>query len=137
SGTYRVDQQGSRSMKLELPREIDPEQTRLEITLSPSLAGVMIDALPYLAGYPYGCVEQTMSRFYPSVLVKDVVQKMGTDLETIGKQRRQMNRGDLTNRFARSESPVFDSAELDRMVKAGLERIYAFQRNDGGWGWWR
>jgi uncharacterized protein YfaS (alpha-2-macroglobulin family) len=29
----------------------------------------MIDALPYLAGYPYGCVEQTMSRFYPSVLV--------------------------------------------------------------------
>jgi uncharacterized protein YfaS (alpha-2-macroglobulin family) len=32
---------------------------------------------------------------------------------------------------------VFDSAELDRMVRAGLDRIYSLQRNDGGWGWWR
>ncbi len=137
SGAYRVADDGERTLQLELPHEIDPEQTRLEITLSPSLAGVMIDALPYLAGYPYGCVEQTMSRFYPSVLVKDTLKKMGTDLETIGKQRKQMNPGDLANRFGRVQSPVFDSAELDRMVRAGLDRIYSFQRNDGGWGWWR
>jgi hypothetical protein len=137
SGSYRVAQDGERALQLDLPRDIDPEQTHLDVTLSPSLAGVMIDALPYLAGYPYGCVEQTMSRFYPSVLVKDTLRKMGADLETIGKQRKQMNPGDLTNRFGRWESPVFDSAELDRMVRAGLDRIYDFQRNDGGWGWWR
>jgi hypothetical protein len=137
SGAYRVADQGERTLQLDLPRDIDPEQTRLEVTLSPSLAGVMIDALPYLAGYPYGCVEQTMSRFYPSVLVKDTLKKMGTDLEAIGKQRKQMNSGDLANRFGRGQSPVFDSAELDRMVRAGLDRIYSFQRNDGGWGWWR
>jgi uncharacterized protein YfaS (alpha-2-macroglobulin family) len=71
-----------------------------------------------MAGYPYGCVEQTVSRFYPSVLVKDTLQKMGTNLETIGQQRRQMNEADLKHRFGHSESPVFDSAELDRMVKA-------------------
>ena len=23
------------------------------------------------------------------------------------------------------------------MVRAGLDRLYSFQRNDGGWGWWR
>jgi uncharacterized protein YfaS (alpha-2-macroglobulin family) len=63
SGAYRVTDDGQRSLQLDLPHEIDPEQTRLEVTLSPSLAGVMIDALPYLAGYPYGCVEQTISRF--------------------------------------------------------------------------
>jgi uncharacterized protein YfaS (alpha-2-macroglobulin family) len=137
SGSYRVTQDGARSMQLDLPRDIDPEQTQLEVTLSPSLAGVMIDALPYLAGYPYGCVEQTMSRFYPSVLVKDTLKKMGTDLETLAKQRKQMNSGDLTNRFGRWGSPVFDSAELDRMVRASLDRIYYLQRNDGGWGWWR
>jgi uncharacterized protein YfaS (alpha-2-macroglobulin family) len=137
SGAYRVAQDGERTLQLDLPRDIDPEQTRLEVTLSPSLAGVMIDALPYLAGYPYGCVEQTMSRFYPSVLVKDTLKKMGTDFEAIGKQRKQMNAGDLTNRFGRWQSPVFDSAELDRMVRAGLDRIYSLQRNDGGWGWWR
>ncbi len=138
SGSYRVDQDGERTLKIDLPREIDPEQTRLEVTLSPSLAGVMIDALPYLVGYPYGCVEQTMSRFYPTVLVRHTLQKLGTDLETIGAQRRQMRADDLEHRFQRRpESPVFDTDELDRMVRAGLQRIYALQQNDGGWGWWR
>jgi uncharacterized protein YfaS (alpha-2-macroglobulin family)/tetratricopeptide (TPR) repeat protein len=137
SGSFRVSQEGERTLEVSLPRDIDAEQTRLEVTLSPSLAGVMVDALPYLAGYPYGCVEQTMSRFYPSVLVKDTLKKMGTDLETIGRQRKQMNSGDLTNRFGRDHSPIFDSAELERMVRAGLDRVYYLQRNDGGWGWWR
>lgn len=137
SGSYRLTDDGTRTLKVDLPEQIDPEQTRLEITLSPSLAGVMIDAMPYLVGYPYGCVEQTMSRFYPCVLVRDVLKKMGTDLETIGKQRRQMRQDDLKNRFGRPDSPVFDSEELDRMVRAGLQRLYTFQRNDGGWGWWR
>jgi uncharacterized protein YfaS (alpha-2-macroglobulin family) len=133
-GSYRVGDNGARDLKIELPTEIDPEQTKLEVTLSPSLSGVMIDALPYLAGYPYGCVEQTMSRFYPSVLVKDTLRKMGTDLETVGKQRKQMNPPDLQHRFG--SDPVFDSDELDKMVKAGLRRIANFQHDDGGWGWW-
>jgi uncharacterized protein YfaS (alpha-2-macroglobulin family)/tetratricopeptide (TPR) repeat protein len=135
-GSYRVTDNGSRDLKLDLPAQIDPEQTKLEVTLSPSLSGVMIDALPYLAGYPYGCVEQTMSRFYPSVLVKDTLKRMGTDLETIGKQRKQMYPPDLQNRFGRYQDPVFDSDELDRMVRAGLQRIVNFQHDDGGWGWW-
>ena len=138
SGSYRVADDGTRTLALDLPEDIDPEQTRLEVTLSPSLAGVMIDALPYLVGYPYGCVEQTMSRFYPCVLVTDTLKKLGTNLEAIGEQRRQMNAGDLANRFGRYDhSPVFDSNELDRMVRAGLQRIYSLQNNDGGWGWWR
>jgi uncharacterized protein YfaS (alpha-2-macroglobulin family) len=137
-GSYRVNQSGARTLKVDLPQEIDPEQTRLEVTLSPSLAGVMIDALPYLIAYPYGCVEQTMSRFYPCVLVAHTLKKMGTDLEAIGKQRKQMYPPDLEHRFRRYYySPVFDSKELARMVDVGLQRIYNFQQNDGGWGWWR
>ena len=135
-GSYRVTDNGTRELKFNLPSEIDPEQTKLEVTLSPSLAGVMIDALPYLAGYPYGCVEQTMSRFYPSVLVKDTLKNMGTDLEAIGKQRKQMYPPDLKNRFGNYHDPVFDSDELDHMVRAGLQRIINFQHDDGGWGWW-
>src|SRR5204863_561705 len=41
SGSFRVAQEGARELQLDLPREIDPEQTRLEVTLCPSLAGVM------------------------------------------------------------------------------------------------
>lgn len=138
SGSFRVPQDGERTLSLELPNQIDPAQTRLEIVVSPSLAGVMVDALPYLAGYPYGCVEQTMSRFYPSVLVAQALRKMGTSLEAIGEQRKQMNEADLKHRFGRyPESPVFDSKELERMVQAGLARIYDFQHSDGGWGWWK
>lgn len=135
SGSYRTDQDGKRDLKIDLPAQIDGAQTRLDITLSPSLAGVMVDALPYLAGYPYGCVEQTMSRFYPSVLVKSTLKKLGTDLETVGKSRAQMDKNDLQHRFP-NQSPVFDSAELDKMVAAGLQRITNFQNPDGGWGWW-
>lgn len=137
NGSFRVTEEGDRPLKVDLPKEIDPEQTRLEVTLSPSLAGVMIDALPYLVGYPYGCIEQTMSRFYPTILVAGTLKKMGTDLETVGKQRKQMNAGDLKNRFGQWQNPVFDTDEMNRMIRAGLDRIYSFQRNDGGWGWWR
>jgi hypothetical protein len=30
------------------------------------VAGALVDALPYLVDYPYGCTEQTMSRFLPA-----------------------------------------------------------------------
>jgi len=29
-----------------------------------------------------------------------------------------------------------DRATLNDMVKAGLERLYSYQHDDGGWGWW-
>jgi uncharacterized protein YfaS (alpha-2-macroglobulin family) len=85
--------------------------TVLEISLAPSLAGTMLDALTYLAGYPYGCVEQTMSRFLPTVYVAQTLQKLGLENAEL-------------------------EAELPKMVKAGVERLYNFQHGDGGWGWW-
>ena len=134
SGSMRVDQDGDHTLHIDVPAEIDPEQTQLEISLSASLAGVMIDALPYLANYPYGCVEQTMSRFYPSVLVRDTLKRLGMDLEALGNQRRQMNPADLTSRFG--DAPVYDSERLERMIREGLASLYNFQIGDGGWGWW-
>jgi hypothetical protein len=143
SGSYRVGQAGERQLKVDLPKEIDPEQTRLEITLSPSIAGVMIDALPYLVDYPYGCVEQTMSRFYPAVVVADALKKMGTNLDAIGRQRSQAALAQgaaLRTEYLRKQfdrSPVFSSETMNQIIDAGLNRIYSFQRNDGGWGWWK
>jgi len=140
SGAYRADAAGTREIDLPLPEEINPEATTLEVTLSPSLAGAMIDALPYLAGYPYGCVEQTLSRFVPCVLVAKTLRDTGMDLETIGRKRLEglNRREDVAHRFQRHDvDPVFDSAELDRMTRAGLDRLMSFQKGDGGWGWWK
>ena len=52
---------------LELPRE--RRATDLTIQIAPILAATMLDALPYLVEFPYGCTEQTMSRFLPAVIV--------------------------------------------------------------------
>ncbi len=140
-GSYRPADQGRRTLTIELPEDIDPEQTEFSLALNPSLAGVMVEALPYLVGYPYGCVEQTMSRFYPTVLVQGCLKTLGTDLETVGKARAQLSPEDKEHRFAgrpgSQTSPVFSSTEVAAMIKAGLDRIYAFQHGDGGWGWWK
>ncbi|MHC4502638.1 MAG: alpha-2-macroglobulin family protein [Planctomycetota bacterium] len=140
SAAFKVEQEGAREVRLPLPFEINPDVTKLEVTLSPSLAGAMIDALPYLAGYPYGCVEQTLSRFVPTVVVSKALKDAGIDLETVGRKRLELlsRRKDIAHRFKRRYvNPVFDSKELARMARAGLDRIMSFQHSDGGWGWWR
>ena len=47
----------SQSITIRVPEERRPDQTRLEVRYSPTLAGAMVDALPYLVEYPYGCTE--------------------------------------------------------------------------------
>lgn len=132
SGSYRVAQEGTRVLHFEVPAEIDPAQTRLEVTLAPSLTGVLVDALPFLAGYPYGCTEQTISRFVPSGIVAGTLKRLGTDLETLARQRRD---GRRERQFGKA--PVVDSAELARMTFSGLQRLKDMQNSDGGWGWWK
>lgn len=84
--------------------------SELKISLSPSLSGTMLDSLEYLVGYPYGCVEQTMSRFLPTLVVAET-------LKTLGRED-----SNLKN-------------ELPKMVKKGIELIKGHQNSDGGFGW--
>ena len=83
----------------------------LRIETSASLAAGLVESLQYLTGYPYGCVEQTMSRFLPDVLVQQTLDRLG-----------------LENKKLR--------ADLPKQVENGLMRLYGMQHYDGGWGWW-
>jgi uncharacterized protein YfaS (alpha-2-macroglobulin family) len=83
----------------------------VKLSASPSLAAGLIDSLDYLTGYPYGCVEQTMSRFLPDVLVKQTLDKLQIKNDKI-------------------------QTELPKQVADSLTRLYNFQHGDGGWGWW-
>jgi len=56
------------TVKLEIPKERKPESASLMVQVTPSMAVTMLDALPYLIDYPYGCTEQTMSRFLPAAI---------------------------------------------------------------------
>ena len=85
--------------------------TELSLMLSPSIASTAFDALEYLADYPYGCVEQTMSAFLPDVYVAQVLRDLDINNDKL-------------------------EAELPEMVSDGLQKLYKMQHSDGGWGWW-
>ncbi|HNQ35363.1 MAG TPA: alpha-2-macroglobulin, partial [bacterium] len=134
--------QGRASITLNVPAERRPEETRLEIRYSPTLAAAMVDALPYLADYPYGCTEQTLNRFLPAVITQKVLIGMGLDLSEIREKRTNLNAQEIGNDRERAgqwkrfdANPVFEMEELGRMVKAGVTRLTAMQNSDGGWGW--
>lgn len=99
--------------QIEVPKERIVGTTKLTVNVNPSLAAAIRDAIPYLIEYPYGCVEQTMSRFMPAA----VVQRAFNDLN--------MPHDDATD------------TKLKDVLAQGTERLYSFQHGDGGWGWWR
>jgi len=141
AGAIRPDEASAR-FEIRVPTERRVEPARLEIRYSPTLAGAMVDALPYLANYPYGCTEQTLNRFLPTVIVHRILRDMGLDLEAIREKRANLNAqeiGDPAERAAQwrrtKENPVFDEAKVVEMVKEGVRDLEAMQVEDGGWGW--
>ena len=123
------------TIKLDLPKERKLDTTSLVVQLTPSMAVTMLDALPYLIDYPYGCTEQTMSRFLPAAITAKTLRDLGLQPEDI------MGRvfGGIETAHAAATHPngKKDLEKLDDIVKAGLDRLYDFQHSDGGWGWWK
>ena len=132
------------SVELRVPRERRIEQTRLEIRYSPTLAGAMVDALPYLVSYPYGCTEQTLNRFVPTVITQRILKDSGLDLAAIRDKQTNLNAQEIGDDSERATQwkrkhwkcdPVFDETEVEKMVKSGINRLMSMQNRDGGWGW--
>ena len=141
SGVIRADQTRAR-IQFQVPAARRVDQSRLELRYSPTLAGAMVDALPYLVSYPYGCTEQTLNRFLPTVITQQTLKRMGVDLADIQNKRTHLNTqeiGEDTQRAAQwqryDHNPVFDEDEVASMVAAGIRRLVAMQLSDGGWGW--
>ncbi|MBI3269937.1 MAG: hypothetical protein HYZ53_13000 [Planctomycetes bacterium] len=99
------------TFSLELPADADPSSAELTISFAPAVAAAIGAALDYLADYPYGCTEQTLSRFIPDLAAAGALTQLGL-------------------RHPRLER------ELPAMVAKGFERLAALQHPDGGWGWW-
>jgi hypothetical protein len=132
----------SKSIMVEVPAERRVDQSQLIVQYSPSLAVAMVDALPYLAAYPYGCTEQTLNRFVPAVVTRKTLLDMDLDLKAIRDKRTNLNAqeiGDGKDRAAQwnrfKSNPVFDEEKLDDMIAAGITRLTNMQNPDGGWGW--
>ncbi|MHA1583927.1 MAG: MG2 domain-containing protein, partial [Promethearchaeota archaeon] len=81
------------------------------LSLYTNLMDISLDSWDQLIGYPYGCVEQTISKLRSTALVYNYLNQTGQ----------------LTPDLQKS---------LDAMIQTGLARIYNFQFLNGGWGWW-
>jgi alpha-2-macroglobulin len=123
------------TVKLNIPKERKKDSTHLSVQVTPSLAVTMLDALPYLIDYPYGCTEQTLSRFLPAVIVTKTLMDQGLNAGSI----RDKVFGGIETRHTGKTHPKGKKniAELDAMTRSGLDRLYDFQHSDGGWGWWK
>ena len=103
---------GEATTVVTVPDGANPVARTVSIALAPSLAGSMLGALDFLTAYPYGCTEQTLSSFLPHLLVTRAL----TELKL---------------------APTERLSALDRQVSSGLQRLYDYQHDDGGWGWWK
>ncbi|NNJ27743.1 alpha-2-macroglobulin family protein [Alienimonas chondri] len=117
---------------------LDPEQSRLEVRFSPSLAVAAVDALPYLAHYPYGCAEQTLNRFLPVLTMRHTLEEAGTTLPSAEEVTANLNASRSGRPFREEEekpNPVFDREQVMEMTQQGVDRLATFARGDGGFGW--
>ena len=132
SGKMRGD---SATVRLDLPAERKAGSTSLVVQVAPSIAVTMLDALPYLADYPYGCTEQTLSRFLPAAITAKTLRDLGLDAAAVEAKLF----GGIEPGSAGKTHPggKKDLRKLDEMAQAGLARLFDFQHADGGWGWWK
>jgi alpha-2-macroglobulin len=94
-----------------VPYHAIPESSRVEVRLAPAMALGVLDGLEDLIGFPYGCVEQTMSRVLPNAVVDRLLLELDLNIPEITEQ-------------------------LPPMIALGLQKLYGFQNTDGSWGWW-
>jgi uncharacterized protein YfaS (alpha-2-macroglobulin family) len=132
SGKMRGD---SVAVKLDIPKERRTDSTNFTVQIAPSMATTMLDALPYLIDYPYGCTEQTMSRFLPAVITAKTLRDLGLKPETA--MRKIFGGIEAASAGATHPKGSRDLKELEAITKESLARLYDFQHADGGWGWWK
>ncbi len=139
--------QASGKITVKVPAERRLEQSRLEVRYSPTLAMALVDALPYLVDYPYGCTEQTLNKFAPTVITLNVLKDLGVDIKAVRDKNTNLNAQEIGGADKRAErwqgkenkgkpkEPVFDEDKVIKMAKAGLKKLEAMRGGDGGWGW--
>ena len=85
---------------------------RLQVIFEPTIVSGLNSAVTRLVEFPYGCVEQTLSRFIPAVYAEALLRKEAWSPDEATRQK------------------------LPLAINEGLKRLADMQHGDGGWGWW-
>lgn len=101
--------EGEKIFNIKLAPDSQKEKSKVILSLASNITGTLPTAMKYLIDYPYGCVEQTTSRFVPAVIAK-----LNSDLFT----------------------EALKDKDIDTIIQKGLSRLSTQQQGDGGWTWW-
>lgn len=101
----------SQSVTLNLQSGYDPDSGALEVTIAPSLGASLASSLDHLIDFPYGCVEQTTSRFFPAVIYAESATALGLPKPKLAEK-------------------------IPQIVRDSYDRLDSMHHSDGGWGWW-
>lgn len=99
------------SLTFNLPADPTASAASLVLELTPTSAGAALQAVRYLAEYPWGCVEQTVSSFVPAIVAQRAFQAIGQG------------------------AGGYDS-ELPKKIALGVRRLGEMQSWDGSWSWY-
>ncbi len=102
---------GGGSSTVTMPQGVDPATVELKVQYAPTIAASLIASVDSLVGYPYGCVEQTMSKLLPTLVVAKLLRENGID------------------------KPEIDT-KVPMITQDALARLAKMQHADGAWGWW-
>ena len=96
---------------VELPADAIAGTASLRVTASSGVVPAILAGLRYNVGYPWGCTEQTLDRFMPSVVAAKALRELGIKNDQL-------------------------EASVPKYVAFGLAHLKHLQHEDGGWGWW-
>ncbi|MGN6645225.1 MAG: alpha-2-macroglobulin family protein [Cytophaga sp.] len=108
SGSGSVN--GGSTANFTMTNDFVPSSVATKIVVSRSPMVSFTKNLSYLIGYPHGCIEQTTSRAFPQLYIRDLMKELKQASYT-------------------TESP-------EKMVQEGINRIYTMQTYNGSFGYW-
>lgn len=114
---------GKRSLPLTWTKGHVAAESRVIVRADRSGLGELVPGLRYLVQYPYGCLEQTLSRFIPLAKFQDLTSALGNaTLADAGKPG--------------SEPLTIDETRAQAFLKAGAAKIVRHQHADGHFSLW-
>lgn len=108
SGSGSVN--GGSTASFALKNDFVPSSTSTKIIIGKSPIVGFSKNLSYLIGYPHGCIEQTTSRAFPQLYLKELMKEL-----------KQSN---------------YTAIAPEKMVQEGINRIYTMQAYNGSFGYW-
>ncbi|MCX7045777.1 MAG: MG2 domain-containing protein, partial [Candidatus Sumerlaeota bacterium] len=89
---------------------LDDERAEVELTVGANPQIRLQNALRHVLDYPYGCVEQTVSRLMPLYLFRQSASLL--------------------------EAVTPKEANVDEIIQQGVNRLFSMQQSSGGLGYW-